>query len=147
MDGGASSWVSADAHTKLEVPELVGVALFRVLLASAEALFVNVPEVSGSTFLWFLLAAAADSVEVLAVGAHVVSWAAVALAGVEVPDVFDNFAATSRWRACAFASAGVPVETSIAVFSLQAKAFAGSDAPVESSATKCTGRFKAVALA
>ena len=48
---------------------------------------------------------AADSVKVLAVGAQVVSWAAVALAGVEVPDVVDKFAAINRWRACAFASA------------------------------------------
>lgn len=147
MNSGASSWVSADALTKLEVPDLVGVALFRFLLASAEALVINVPEVSGGTFLWFLLATAVDSVEVLAVGAHVVSWAAVALAGVEVPDVVDKFAALSRRRACAFASAGVPVETGVAVFSLQAKAFAGSDAPVESSATRCSGRLKAVALA
>ena len=121
--------VSANAFAELEVPELVGGALFGILLASAETLIVDVPEISSTAFLRLLLASAVNSVKVLAMRAHMVARAAFALASVEVPDVVNLFAAICGRRAGACASACVPVETLVAVGSLEANTFTVGDAP------------------
>lgn len=121
--------VSANAFAELEVPELVGGALFGVLLASAKTFFVDVPEISSAAFLRLLLASAVHSVKVLAMRANMVARAAYALASVEVPDVVNIFAAICGRRAGACASACVPVETWLAVGSLEANTFTIGDAP------------------
>ena len=95
----------ADAVGNLEVPEHTIFAVLGLLNASAVALNVGVPDEADGASLRLLLAAAADSVVELAVGAHV-RWAADALAGREVPDPVVN---AGLRRAGTLAAGGVPV--------------------------------------